>query len=102
MPKYILGARGHDYGKGRVKDIFSLMHQDGWTCTQLAFKKLVDGVKSYEDVTPELIKEVEAAMREVPMDVAVLGTYVEIFRRIYKKLRAVILTKVSTAALFYS
>ena len=29
MPKYILGARGHDYGKGRVKDIFSLMHQDG-------------------------------------------------------------------------
>ena len=77
MPKYILGARGHDYGKGRVKDIFSLMHQDGWTCTQLAFKKLVDGVKSYEDVTPELIKEVEAAMREVPMDVAVLGTYVE-------------------------
>ena len=77
MPKYILGARGHDYGKGRVKDIFSLMHQDGWTCTQLAFKKLVDGVKSYEDVTPELVKEVEAAMREVPMDVAVLGTYVE-------------------------
>ena len=77
MPKYILGARGHDYGKGRVKDIFSLMRQDGWTCTQLAFKKLVDGVKSYEDVTPELIKEVEAAMREVPMDVAVLGTYVE-------------------------
>ena len=77
MPKYVLGARGHDYGKGRVKDIFSLMRQDGWTCTQLAFKKLVDGVKSYEDVTPELIKEVEAAMREVPMDVAVLGTYVE-------------------------
>ena len=64
MPKYILGARGHDYRKGRVKDIFSLMRQDGWTCTQLAFKKLVDGVKSYEDVTPELIKEVEAAMRE--------------------------------------
>ena len=77
MPKYVLGARGHDYGKGRVKDIFSLMHQDGWTCTQLAFKKLVDGVKSYENVTPELVKEVEAAMREVPMDVAVLGTYVE-------------------------
>ena len=77
MPKYVLGARGHDYGKGRVKDIFSLMRQDGWTCTQLAFKKLVDGVKSYEDVTPELVKEVEAAMREVPMDVAVLGTYVE-------------------------
>ncbi len=77
MPKYVLGARGHDYGRGNARDIFSLMHQDGWSCTQLAFKKLIDGVKSYEDVTPELIKEVEAAMREVPMDVAVLGTYVE-------------------------
>ena len=77
MPKYVLGARGHDYGKGKAKDIFSRMHQDGWSCTQLAFKKLCEGVKSYEDVTPELIKEVESAMREVPMDIAVLGTYVE-------------------------
>ena len=77
MPKYVLGARGHDLGRGNVRVIFSLMYQDGWSCTQLAFKKLIDGVKGYEDVTPELIKEVEAAMREVPMDVAVLGTYVE-------------------------
>lgn len=78
MPQYILGARGHDYGKGKVKDIFTQMHDDGWACTQLAFKKLVEGVKSYADVTPELVKEVEAAMKEVPMDIAVLGTYVEL------------------------
>ena len=78
MSKYVLGTRGHDYGKGKVKDIFSLIQEDGWTCTQLAFKKLVEGVKSYEDVTPELVKEVEAAMKSVPMEVAVLGTYVEL------------------------
>ncbi len=78
MPGYTLGVRGHDYGKGKVRDIFSHIKQDGWTCTQLAFKKLVDGVKKYEDVTPEVIKETAAAMREVPLDVAVLGTYVEL------------------------
>lgn len=78
MSKYVLGTRGHDYGKGKVKDIFSRIQEDGWSCTQLAFKKLVEGVKSYEDVTPELIKEVEAAVREVPLNIAVLGTYVDL------------------------
>ncbi|MBR2038001.1 MAG: sugar phosphate isomerase/epimerase, partial [Lachnospiraceae bacterium] len=78
MSKYVLGTRGHDYGKGKVKDVFSRIQEDGWSCTQLALKKLVEGVKSYEDVTPELVKEVEAAMKSVPMDVAVLGTYVEL------------------------
>ncbi len=78
MPKYILGARGHDYGRGKAKDVFSRIRQDGWSCTQLAFKKLIEGVSSYEDVTPELVNEVQAAMKEVPLDVAVLGTYVEL------------------------
>lgn len=78
MPKYVLGARGHDYGKGKVKDMFTLIKQDGWSCTQLALKKLVEGVNSYEDVTPKLIEEVIMAVREVPLDIAVLGTYVDL------------------------
>ena len=78
MPEYILGVRGHDYGKGNVKDIFSHIKQDGWECTQLAFKKLVAGVTSYADVTPEIVTEVLDAMRNLKLDVAVLGTYVEL------------------------
>ncbi len=78
MPKYILGARGHDYGRGKAADLFQQMYNDGWLCTQLAFKKLIDGVKTYEDVTPEVIAEVQKAMKEVPMDIPVLGTYVEL------------------------
>lgn len=78
MSKYVLGARGHDYGCGRAKEMFSLMKQDGWDCTQLAFKKLIAGVKSYADVTPEIVKEVQDAVKEVPFEIAVLGTYVEL------------------------
>ena len=78
MPEYILGVRGHDYGKGNVKDIFSHIKQDGWKCTQLAFKKLVAGVTSYADVTPEVVTEVLDVMRNLQLDVAVLGTYVEL------------------------
>jgi len=78
MPTYTLGVRGHDYGKGKAKDVFGRIKQDGWTCVQLAMKKLLEGVKNYEDVTPEVVKEVESAMKEVPLDIAVLGTYVEL------------------------
>lgn len=78
MPEYILGARGHDYGRGNVKEIFARMKQDGWNCTQLAFKKLVAGVTSYAEVTPEVVAEVQDAIKEVQLDVAVLGTYVEL------------------------
>lgn len=78
MPEYILGVRGHDYGKGKVKEILSRIKQDGWECTQLAFKKLVAGVTSYADVTPEVVAEVLDAIKETQLDVAVLGTYVEL------------------------
>lgn len=78
MSKYILGARGHDYGTGEVKDIFAKIKAGGWDCTQLAFKKLAAGVKRYEDVTPELVQATQAAIREVSLEVAVLGTYVEL------------------------
>lgn len=78
MPEYILGARGHDYGRGNVKEIFGRMKRGGWNCTQLAFKKLVAGVTTYADVTPEVVAEVQDAIKEVQLEVAVLGTYVEL------------------------
>lgn len=78
MPEYVLGARGHDYGCGNIKEIFSCIKQHGWSCTQLAFKKLVEGVTTYADVTPEVVAEVQEAIKEMQLDVAVLGTYVEL------------------------
>lgn len=78
MSKYVLGARGHDYGCGSAKEMFSLMKQDGWACTQLAFKKMIAGIKSYEDVTPKAVEQVQEAAKEVGLDIAVLGTYVEL------------------------
>ena len=68
MPEYILGVRGHDYGKGKIKDIFCHIKRDGWECTQLAFKKLVSGVTSYADVTPEVVAEVLAAIKEIQLE----------------------------------
>ena len=57
MPEFILGARGHDFGRHDPETLFSSIGQAGFACTQLAFPKAVEGVKSYDDVTPALVEQ---------------------------------------------
>lgn len=52
MPEFIIGARGHDFGRQTPEALFSAIGQAGFRCTQLAFTKAIEGVKSYADVTP--------------------------------------------------
>lgn len=59
MPEFILGARGHDFGRHDPETLFSSIGQAGFACTQLAFTKAVEGVKSYADVTPALVERQE-------------------------------------------
>ena len=61
MPEFILGARGHDFGRHDPETLFSSIGQAGFACTQLAFPKAVEGVKSYDDVTPALVERARAA-----------------------------------------
>ena len=61
MPEFILGARGHDFGRHDPETLFSSIGQAGFACTQLAFTKAVEGVKSYADVTPALVERARAA-----------------------------------------
>ncbi len=78
MSEMIIGARLHDYGKGTPYEMFSSIAKDGFRCTQLAYKKSIAGVKSYADVTPELIAETVKAAHDTNIWVAVIGAYVEL------------------------
>lgn len=78
MPKYQIGARAHDYGRGTPADLFRRMRTDGWECTQLAYKKAVEGVSELTDVTPELVEETRRAFADTGLSLAVLGVYREI------------------------
>lgn len=78
MPKFIVGARLHDYGKGSPDELFGRVAADGFTAVQLAYKKCVPSVRSYADVTDALIAETVAAEKAHSIQVAVLGTYVEL------------------------
>ena len=41
MPKFIVGARLHDYGKGSPDELFGRVAADGFAAVQLAYKKCV-------------------------------------------------------------
>lgn len=78
MPKFIVGARLHDYGKGSPDELFGRVAADGFAAVQLAYKKCVPPVRSYADVTDALVAETVAAEKAHSIQVAVLGTYVEL------------------------
>lgn len=78
MPKFIVGARLHDYGKGSPDELFGRVAADGFAAVQLAYKKCVPAVRSYADVTDALVAETVAAEKAHSIQVAVLGTYVEL------------------------
>ncbi len=79
MPNFIVGARLHDYGKGTPDELFGRkVSADGFAAVQLAYKKCVPTVKSYADVTDALVAETVAAEKAHRIQVAVLGTYVEL------------------------
>lgn len=78
MPKFIVGARLHDYGKGSPDELFGRVTADGFAAVQLAYKKCVPFVRSYADVTDALVAETVAAEKAHSIQVAVLGTYVEL------------------------
>ena len=54
MPEFVIGARGHDFGRHTPDELFASIGKAGFACTQLAYTKAIEGVKSYADVTPEL------------------------------------------------
>lgn len=78
MAEFIIGARGHDFGRQAPETLFSSIGQAGFCTTQLAFTKAVEGVKSYADVTPELVARTKAAAEAARVSIVVDGTYVEL------------------------
>lgn len=78
MPTFCTGARGHDFGRHTPADLLSAIGQAGFACTQLAYTKAVEGVKSYDDVTPRLVEDTRRAIADTGVSIAVYGTYVEL------------------------
>lgn len=48
MSEFIVGARGHDFGRHSVEELLSSIGDAGFRCTQLAYTKAVEGVKAMQ------------------------------------------------------
>jgi len=73
----IIGVRAHDYGKKSPSELFASIAGDGWKAVQLAFPKAIEGVESFDDVTPVIANDTKVALLESGISVAVLGVYVD-------------------------
>ena len=78
MPEFIIGARGHDFGRHTPEELLTSIGKAGFRCTQLAYTKAIEDVKSYADITPELVEATKAAVAASGVSIAVDGTYVEL------------------------
>ncbi len=79
MGNRIFGTRVHDMGKeGTPQEMLERAGSYGFQCVQLAYKKGITGVRSYADVTPELVEQTCQAIRQTGVSVAIHGTYVEL------------------------
>mgnify|MGYP000317391935 CR=1 FL=1 len=61
-----------------MEELLSSIGTQGSAAPQLAYTKAVEGVKSYADVTPELVAATNAAVQKSGVSIAVDGTYVEL------------------------
>ena len=73
----MIGLRAHDYGKRLPVDLFEAIAKDGWKAVQLAFPKAIEGVESFDGISPEIIADVKSAATDNDIYVAVVGVYVE-------------------------
>lgn len=78
MSAFLIGARGHDFGRHDPETLLCSIGEAGFRCTQLAYTKAIEGVKSYADVTPALVDATRAAVDKSGVSIAVDGTYVEL------------------------
>ena len=88
MPKFIVGARLHDYGKGSPDELFGRVSADGFAAVQLAYKKCVPSVRSYADVTDALVAEPLCQKRGLPDQLYAPGRHPVLERADFPAVRA--------------
>jgi len=73
-----LGVRAHDFGKMVPSELAKTLKGAGFEAAQLALTKAIDGIDSFDDITPEVLDDVLRFFEESNVEISVLGCYVEI------------------------
>ena len=52
MPEFVIGARGHDFGRHTPDELFASIGKAGFACTQLAYTKAINRSHKFHQGSP--------------------------------------------------
>lgn len=73
-----LGCRAHDYGRHSPAQLAALLAGKGYNACQLAPAKALQGVDSYQQLTPEDAAAIGEAFSQAGVEISVLGCYMDL------------------------
>ena len=73
-----LGCRAHDYGRHTPAELAALLAGKGYNACQLAPVKALQGVESYQQLTPEDAAAIGEAFSHAGVEISVLGCYMDL------------------------
>jgi len=72
-----IGVRAHDFGRHTAPDLASTIKNAGFETVQLAPAKAIEGVNSFDEITPLVVKNIGDAFTNAALDIDVIGCYIE-------------------------
>lgn len=73
-----IGVRGHDYGRHSVAKYAELLHAEGYDSVQLAVPKAIEGVSSFDEITPELLCKIREEFSAQNVELGVFSCYMDL------------------------
>lgn len=73
-----IGSRTHDFGSQTIKELPRLLKKNRIEAAQIVLPKGFEEMSSYEEVTEERLQAIKESFREVGVDIAILGCYMDL------------------------
>ena len=72
-----IGVRAHDFGRMAAAQLARTIKRCEFDCVQLAPTKAIEGITSFDDITPECLDEIRRVFYDTNLEITVLGCYIE-------------------------
>lgn len=72
-----IGVRAHDYDQMPIAQLIKQIKADGFESIQLAIPKVIEEIKGFDDITPELVTDIKVICEEEGIDISVFGCYID-------------------------
>ncbi len=72
-----IGVRAHDFGRKNEKELAAEIKSAGFECVQLALTKAIEGINSFDDITPDRVYNIKNEFDKNNIEISILGCYIE-------------------------